>query len=318
MLNFLALQENQFINQHEDTKDVVWICAEQPTKEEIDYLISTYQLPHDYVTGILDDDENSRFEGLHQNSLEEPALLLLQYPVKSLSPSGYNQLNTYPLALIMTTNNKVISVANHPADFIQKAMNSQYDLSKEHLQEEIVVHLAWFLSLSYNDYLKTLGEKTDSLESELQVTTQNKQLYQVMDFQKSLVYFEAALKANRDVLGALYKARVFENSQQHLPRLHDVIVETRQALTTTQIQMQIVDKISETFSAIVSNNLNNVMKILTSLTIVLTIPTIIGGVFGMNVKLPFANREDAFWWIFILTTILCVLAIRTLKKKNLL
>lgn len=116
----------------------------------------------------------------------------------------------------------------------------------------------------------------------------------------------------------LYGEQLFSNPENNSQQLHDILVEIKQGLTTTRIQLKLVDKISDTFSAIVSNNLNNVMKILTSLTIVLTIPTIIGGVFGMNVKLPFADRENAFWWIFLVTVVLCILTIRGLKKKHLL
>ena len=94
------------------------------------------------------------------------------------------------------------------------------------------------------------------------------------------------------------------------------MIELEQGLNTTKIQLKLVDNISNTFSAIVSNNLNNVMKILTSLTIVLTIPTIIGGIYGMNVKLPFAEHEYSFWIIFAITTLICIISIRIFKEKE--
>lgn len=102
-----------------------------------------------------------------------------------------------------------------------------------------------------------------------------------------------------------------------MPFLRDILIELEQGLNTTKIQLKLVDNISNTFSAIVSNNLNNVMKILTSLTIVLTIPTIIGGIYGMNVKLLLQSM-NILWIIFAITTLICVISIRILKKKNLL
>lgn len=318
LIKYLEIRNNQFTSVPSDTKETKWLIVEKPTKEEVNQLVDTYNLPADFVTGILDDEENSRFEGIHQKKLEEPALMLLQYPRSSVSPSGYNQINTFPFALVLTTDGKIITITNEPVEFLDNFLLDTASEIQEPIQESMLLHIAWKIAISYNTFLKDLIKQTNQLEGELKVSTENKQLYQMMDIQKSLVYFESALTANLEVLNTLYKAELFQSPEIHLPHLHDVLVETKQGLTSTEIQLKLVDKISDTFSAIVSNNLNNVMKILTSLTIVLTIPTIMGGIFGMNVKLPFANREDAFFWIFILTTSLCIFVIRRLKKRNLL
>lgn len=291
---------------------------DKPTTDEIEVLTEKYKLPKDYITGVLDDNENSRLEGFYQQTLEKPVLLLLQYPVATISPSGYTQLNTFPFALILTADNKVITVVNQSADFLQQILAAPLQNNQAAVHEWFPLFLSLEISIRYNRFLKELIKQTNSLEGELKVSTENKQLYQLMDIQKSLVYFDSALHANLTVFNKLYQAQFLKKPENHLPQLHDILVETKQAATTTAIQLQLVDKISDTFSAIVSNNLNNVMKILTSLTIVLTIPTIIGGIYGMNVKLPFANREDAFWWIFILTAGTCIFVIRRLKKRNLL
>lgn len=318
MINYLKVENRRFTPSRTDTDNTVWLAVEKPTEEEIEYLITTYKLPKDYITGVLDDDENSRFEGIHQNVLEEPALMLIQYPHATISPSGYTQLNTFPFAVILTTDGKVITVINNSADFLKQALSAEIPTIELPIQETLILYLSWHVSTCYNRFLKELIKETNDLEGELKVSTENSQLYQIMDIQKSLVYFESAIDSNLDVLNMLYSASIFKNPRTHLPHLHDILVETKQAATTTKIQLKLVDQISDTFSAIVSNNLNNVMKILTSLTIVLTIPTIIGGIFGMNVKLPFANREDAFFWIFIITTATCIFVIHRLKKRNLL
>lgn len=318
MINYLKIEDGQLIPSHSDTDETIWLAVEKPTEEEIDQLVTTYKLPKDYITGVLDDNENSRFEGLHQNTLEEPALMLLQYPHEAISPSGYTQLDTFPFAIILTTEGKVITVINNSADFLKQTFSTPVPSSELPIHETLILHLSWQISICYNRFLKELIRQTNMLEGELKVSTENSQLYQMMDIQKSLVYFESAINSNLEVLNMLYNARIFTDPRAHLPRLHDILVETKQAATTTSIQLKLVDKVSDTFSAIVSNNLNNVMKILTSLTIVLTIPTIIGGIFGMNVKLPFANRADAFFWITVVTTVTCIFVIRRLKKRNLL
>ncbi|MGK0552297.1 magnesium transporter CorA family protein [Enterococcus faecalis] len=318
MINYLTMKNQQLVTVNQPSTDVKWIRVEHPSEEEITQLITTYNLPRDYITGALDAQENARFEGLYQNQQEQPLLMLMRYPKASVSPSGYMQLETCPFAIILTNNGQLLTVSDDTADFAKLLLTQTFVSSTISVEQTLFLQLLWEISLSFNLYLKELTKQTAKLEGELQVSTENSQLYQMMDIQKSLVYFESALSANAEVLKRLYRIKLVNDPKEHLPHLHDILVETKQGLTSTQIQLKLVDNISSTFSAIVSNNLNNVMKILTSLTIVLTIPAIIGGVFGMNVKLPFAERADAFWWIFIITVVLCVWAIRSLKKKNLL
>ena len=100
--------------------------------------------------------------------------------------------------------------------------------------------------------------------------------------------------------------------------MHDILIETKQAMTSANIHLKFANQMNDTFSAVVSNNQNNIMKILTSLTIVLTIPTIVSGLYGMNVSLPIENRADAFWILLAVTLVICYLTIRYLKKKGLL
>lgn len=318
MISYFSLENQYFKNQETDGKEVFWLCVENPTKEEIATLTKNYKMPADFMTAILDNSETSRSEELEQISFDRPALLLLQYPYAITSPSGYLQLNTFPFSVIVTPEKKIITVTNHKPAFMQEVITREYPRNDMSNSMNLLLQLIWQLSLSYNHYLMLLKTQSDKLEGELQVSTENSQLYQIMDIQKSLIYFEAATAANLKTLTKLNHTEVLTSNHAYKIHLHDVLVETTQALTSSQIQLKIVNQMTQTFSAIVSNNLNNVMKILTSLTIVLTIPTIIGGIYGMNVKLPLAERSDAFFWIFIITAFLCVGVIRYLKKKHLL
>lgn len=310
--------DRQFTIEKEDTEEVKWIVVDTPSHEEVDYLISTYKLPSDYVTSVLDEHEKARSEGNWHDISERSALILIQFPKASVSPSGYMQLNTYPLSVVRTTDNKIITITDQKTDFIEKIKKEGLQDSKLSVHSALLFQLLWEISKSYNGFLSKIITEIGHLEGELKIATENSQLYQMMDIQKSLVYFESALSENINVVKRLYDDRERPDTFDHLPHLHDILVEMKQGLTTSQIQLKLVDQISNTFSSIVSNNLNIVMKILTSLTIVLTIPTIIGGIYGMNVKLPFANREDAFLWIFFITSILCAAVIYFLKKRNLL
>lgn len=318
MITYLKRENQQFITEKEDTAEVKWLAVEAPSSKEIDYLISTYELPPDYVTSVLDDHEKARSEGNWHDISERSALILIQFPKASISPSGYMQLNTYPLSVIRTKENKIITITDQATDFIGKIKKEGLQGSKLSVHSTLLFQLLWEISKSYNGFLSKIITEIGHLEGELKIATANSQLYQMMDIQKSLVYFESALSENINVVKRLYDDREQPTTFDHLPHLHDILVEMKQGLTTTRIQLKLADQISSTFSSIVSNNLNIVMKILTSLTIVLTIPTIIGGIYGMNVKLPFANREDAFLWLFFITSFLCAAVIYFLRKKNLL
>jgi magnesium transporter len=311
VLNYYTNFNGFFHSSESITEKTLWINVEKPTSEEIELLRKTFSLPTDYLTDILDDDENSRFE----SGKDVPNLLLLQYPALVKDGEAYSYVETFPLALILTTDGKILTVGNHPTSFIPEILRQHF--APEDIVDHLLYEIMFQLAKSFNSYLKSLKTETSQLEHELLLTTENKQLYQMIEAQKSLVLLEAALEANVEVLNKVYKSMEIKGRTLE-SKLYDIIVESQQALTTTRIQMKLLENISDMFSSIVSNNLNNVMKILTSLTIVLTIPTIVGGIYGMNVKLPFEDNDYAFFIVLGLTIVFCFAVIRILKKKNML
>ena len=318
MIHYYALNQDQLKKQDADTKEVFWLHIENPTSDELTTISTNYHLPMDYLTAILDDAENSRYEGLEQTIFERAALLLLQYPHALTSSNGYPQYETYPMAIIFTPEKKVLTVSKYPPIFFDELPDVYLQQNDMSVEMNLVLQILWKLVLSFNRYLKKIKLQLSELEGQIKVSTENKQLYQMLDIQKSLVLIESATKNNLATLSDFSEIALLKKNHAVHNHLQDVLIETKQAVTSATIHLRLVSQITDTFSAIVSNNLNNVMKILTSLTLVLTIPTIIGGIYGMNVSLPFANSKGAFWLIAGGTVLLCVLAMRYLKKKNLL
>lgn len=296
------------------TEDVFWIYLEKPTTEEITKVLKLYPFPKDYISAVLDDTENSRYEKLNQVDFAKSALVLLQYPFPKVSPSGYLQIETYPFSIILTPEGKIITVSNYEPPFVKKVLQETFSTTIN--QWQLLFRFLWHLTGDFNQLLAILKKSSDDLENKIQVATENKQLYQIMDIQKSLIYFEEATYDNQRVLQKFFDSNLLELTEIEKGQMHDILVENRQAVISARLQLKLVEKMNETFSSIVSNNLNNVMKILTSLTIVLTIPTIIGGIYGMNIQIPFANRENAFWWIFAGTFFLCGIVIYYLRKNR--
>ncbi|MDT2756430.1 magnesium transporter CorA family protein [Enterococcus asini] len=318
MIDYYALDGECLRKANKDGEDVSWIHLAKPTSAEITMVSKHYQLPKDYLTAVLDDVETARLEGDPKPDHKRPLLFVLEFPFVTTSASGYLQYNTYPLSLILLPDRKLITVSNHKPPFFDKLFNNPVKENDLTPKVNIFLSLLWELTFSYNRHLEEINQQVNQLEAKIRVATENESLYQVMDIQKSLVFFQESTSANYEVLKKLFTADSLDDRHSFRNHLHDILVETRQSMTTSRIYLKLVSQMTEMFSAIVSNNLNNIMKILTSLTIVLTIPTIIGGLFGMNVKLPFASLDIAFLLITLGTIVLCVAVIHYLRKKNLL
>lgn len=315
MINYYSIDEDSQIKKAKDELTANWIHIEKPTSEDIEGFTKRYHFPHDYLSAVLDNQEISRYEGFKQPSFDRPLLLLLQYPKIVMSPSGFKQIEALPFSIIITSD-KVITGCNDTLELSANLLKGKAFISQIETKEKLAIQLAWHFSDLFNYYIKAIKTETDGLESELQKSTENKQLFQLMDMQKSLVYFNSALEQNLLVIEKAYESALIMTGKESMTALYDIMIETKQALASAKIQAELLSQLGNLFSAIVSNNMNIVMKVLTVITIVLTIPTIIGGVYGMNVELPFAQEKNAFWWLVILTIVFSLITFWILKKKK--
>lgn len=277
----------------------------KPSREEIGVLSKVYDFPFDYIGGILDDDENARFE-IDQN---DNMLLLLQYPVTETDTT-----EVYPFSLIVNAKkNSVILSLNHSCDLSQ-ILNHCYDVS--YLQHEIIFQVMSTLGKLFHDHLSQYKTNMKRLEEALRQSQENEQIMEIIHSQKSLIYFEAALKENIKVYQKLRTYLRTNDKTEFSERIFDIYVEANQALTTTEIQLKLLENLRDLFSNIVSNNLNIIMKIMTSATFIMTIPAIIAGLYGMNVNLPFQNMEYAFWLIMVSAMLISWIVFRIMIRKK--
>lgn len=156
MIHYYALNQDQLKKQDADTKEVFWLHIENPTSDELTTISTNYHLPMDYLTAILDDAENSRYEGLEQTIFERAALLLLQYPHALTSPNGYPQYETYPLAIIFTPEKKVLTVSKYPPIFFDELPDVYLQQNDMSVEMNLVLQILWKLVLSFNRYLKKI------------------------------------------------------------------------------------------------------------------------------------------------------------------
>ena len=293
-----------------------WIHVSKPTSDEIEHLSKKFNFPKDYLSCVNDPDEIARQEKLGINPIKEPNLIIFNYPSKVINKLGYDEYITIPFAMILTEHTLITAAEDVPS-FLKKIINNQIDYPVNTKKKELfILEVAWQISSHYVFYLKEIIKKTESMEQQLTKSTENEQLFALMSLQKSLIYFNSSIHASHPIFNELKKIEAFTESFENRNLLHDVIVENRQAEVMIEETSRLLEQISAVFSSVISNNLNNIMKFLTSITIVLTIPTIIGGIWGMNVNLPIDQGPSAFWLIMFLVLFISFLTTWLLKKKH--
>lgn len=295
---------------------VEWLHLSNPTSDEINRVVKHFGFPKDYLSSILDPDEVSRHENLELDESESSSLALFLYPLKVTSNSSDTEYVTRPLAVIMTAKT-VITAAVYTPDFISSMIENKpsFPISSAN-QERFLLDIAWHISSDYITYLKEINAKIETLEDTITKTSKNRQLFVLMSLQKSLVYFSTAIESNHPIFKRLKAIERFNTDKSILSFLHDVVIENQQAEAMIRQSNKMLEQISAIFSSVISNNLNNIMKILTSITIVLTIPSIIGALWGMNVTLPFEDTPGAFWILCFISLAICGLTVWILRKKD--
>ncbi|GEK27967.1 magnesium transporter CorA family protein [Furfurilactobacillus siliginis] len=293
-----------------------WINVERPTHADIQMLASNYNIPASYISAVLDNREKARVDGIDPLRPQSALHLLLQFPRSQTSPLGYLTYATYPISFVLT-DSAVITISNEPAAFIHDfIMSGDQTAIKISDRQDFVLRFGWYVAHSFVKALSDTEVATRSLERQLTTATHNDQLYKIMAMQKALTVFTSALTDNRPVLDQISAAPDYFNGPKFQELLSQIIIETEQAQTMASIQSDILGQFSNMVSAVVSNNLNEVMKLLTSITLVMTIPTIIGGIYGMNVGLPFAHLAHAFSLIMGVTIVICIATAMTLRRHD--
>ncbi len=278
-----------------------WIDAVAPSEEELQEIATATNIQMDFLTAALDEEEKSRIE------IEDDQILVLVDIPFLRSNKDYD---TLPLGIIITENH-IVTVCLEPnavtADFA--AHNSR--LFSTFKKTRFLFQILYKSATLYLKYIRIIIRRTDELEQHLRQSMQNSELFNLLDLQKSLTYFSTSLRGNYIILEKLLRLRSATQSQ-HIVKLYeededlleDVIIEYKQAVEMVEMYSHILNSMMEVFASIISNNLNLVMKFLASVTIILAIPTLISGLWGMNVEVPFA--ENPYGFMIVLSVALCV------------
>ena len=296
------------INQPENGS---WINVLPPLKqEEFSELSSKLEIPLDFLTDSLDIDERSRFE-----EEDNVKLIVIKTPTEN---NSFNESDSYYITIpicIILTNNQIVTVNSFDNGAIKKFLNSFQNRSPDK-KNMMILKIIEKIIQAYMDYLKEINIRRNVLEQKLYASSQNEQLLQLMRIQKSLVYFVTALRSNELLLMKMERTNFLAMNEEEKEFLNDLIVDNSQALEMSNIYTNILSSTLDAFASIIANNQNVVLKRLSVITIIVTFPVLITGLFGMNVPSGFERSPYAFYIVsFISFTIVAAIAFYFIRKR---
>ena len=309
MLEIYKTKDN-VLEELQDFEEGAWINVVEPTQEEILLLSNKLNIEEDFIKAALDEEERARIE-----VDEGQTLIVVDVPFIERSEEA-NIYTTMPLGIILTQDATVTIALRETSitkDFLNKRVKGFYTNFKHRFVLQILYRTAY----TFLRYLRHIDRITGRVEQELYKSMGNEELYDLMAISKSLVYFSSSLTGNELVLEKMLKLDYIKKYPDDMELLEDVIIENKQAIEMTNIYSNILGSTMDACASIISNNLNNVMKFLTSVTILLSIPTMVSSFYGMNVhNLPFANNPYAFWIVMLIAVLISMGPIIYLYRRK--
>lgn len=305
MVNYYKTINNK-IEKIDNFEPGCWINIVSPTEEELFNIHSRLNIDSGFLRAPLDIEETSRIE-----AEEGQTLIVIDVPTTE-KDDGKVIFETLPLAIItseeciITVCTKETSVIQGFADGLVRNVNTSY-------KTRFILQILYRVSTRFLFYLKQIDRMSTNIEKELHKSMKNKELIQLLDLEKSLVFFSTSLKANESTIERIQRGRFIKMYEDDEDLIEDVLIETKQAIEMSNIYSSILNGTMDACGSVISNNLNIVMKILTSITILMSVPTMIASFYGMNVSgLPVPN----FWFPVVLSLLITGGVAAFLIKKD--
>ena len=285
-----------------------WVALTKPTMEELETVSATTGIDIDDLRAPLDDEERSRVE------IENDYVVIL-VDIPSLDEK--DRYVTIPLG-IYTTEKMIVTVCLEETPVLKAFMTNREREFYTFKKTRFVFQILYRNATSYLRYLRIIDRKSEQIEEKLHISQRNKELIELLELEKSLVYFTTSLRSNEVVLEKLLRTERVKKYPEDEDLLEDVIIENKQAIEMANIYSGILSGMMDAFASVISNNLNIVMKFLATVTIVLSIPTMIASFFGMNFdNIPLGHSPFGFFTIIVLTLIISGVVALLFRKKDL-
>ena len=285
-----------------------WVALTKPTNEELQTVSRETGIDIDDLRAPLDDEERSRIE-------QEGDCVIVLVDIPSLDEK--DRYVTIPLGIYMTKQ-AIVTVCLEETPVLRAFMNNRVREFYTYKKTRFVFQILYRNATSYLRYLRIIDRKSEQIEEKLHISQKNKELIELLELEKSLVYFTTSLRSNETVLEKLLRTDKVKKYPEDEELLEDVIIENKQAIEMANIYSGILSGTMDAFASVISNNLNVVMKFLSTVTIVLSIPTLIASLFGMNfVNIPLGDNPHGFLIVTVCTLVLTALVTIFFQRKNL-
>lgn len=291
-----------------------WISLVNPSESEIKKVCESINIQDGFIRDALDFEEKARID-LEED--DNTTLFVVDVPIIEKNEEN-DVYTTMPLGMIVVRDDYFITVSLRKNKVIEDFEKRKIKDFQTYKKTKLIFQILYLNSSYYLTYLKSINKETEIAEYILKKSMKNKELLKLLSLEKSLVYFTTSLKSNELVMEKTMRGKIIKLYEEDEDILEDAITENRQAIEMAKIYSDILNGTMDTYASIISNNLNGVMKFLTSITIVLAIPTMVSSFWGMNVELPFQNNINGFA-IMVAISILLTLGVTVwLKKKDML
>jgi len=295
----------------EKAENGAWINVLPPLKqEEFSELSTSLEIPIDFLTDSLDIDERSRFE-----EDDNVKLIVIKTPTEN---NSFNESDAYYITIpicIILTHNQIVTVNSFENPAIKKFL-STFQNRHPDKKNMMVIKIFEKIVQNFMEHLKEINQRRNIFEQKLYDASRNEHLLQLMRIQKSLVYFVTALRSNELLFLKIQRSNFLALNEEEKEVLEDLIVDNAQALEMANIYSNILSSTLDAFAGIIANNQNEVLKRLSVITIVLTLPVLVASIYGMNVPIPYQDSPNAFWVPLLLSLgISLVIGWFFLKKK---
>lgn len=284
-----------------------WIHLTNPTREEVASVSQNTGVPAEIINVALDPEEFA-----HTDIEDGNYMVVLDIPVIDKEKDVY-VFSTIPIGLIYNKD-YFISVCLKENSIIKDMWSNRVKGIETCKQVRLLLQIIQRTVFKYLQYLKRIDKNTDQVQVKLQQSVENSELFELLDIEKSLVYFATSLTGNDRILSKIYRSNEFKKFEEDEDLLDDVINDNKQAIEMCSIYRNILSGTMDVYASVISNNLNIIMKTLTLITIILTIPTVLASLWGMNVPVPLAHNINGFWLICIISLILALVSGILLNK----
>ena len=289
-----------------------WISLTNPSEVEIKKVCESINIQEDFIRDALDFEEKARID-----EEEDDNTILFVVDVPIIEKTEENQMyTTMPLGMIVVRDDFFITVSLRKNKVIEDFEKRKIKNFQTYKKSRFIFQILYLNSSYYLTHLKQINKETEIAEYILKNSMKNKELLKLLNIEKSLVYFRTSLKSNELVMERTMKGKIIKLYEEDEDILEDAIIENRQAIEMAKIYSDILNGTMDAYASIISNNLNRVMKTLTSITIVLAVPTMISSFWGMNVPVPFQYNKFGFLIMITLAIVITLLVTWWLKKRD--